>query len=84
MATTHLAAMTVLDRLGGGHGGKRRLAALGSTAARLLKAYTHQVETLRRLRHGGAQAIRIERADVNDGGQAIIGNVMAGSKGESE
>jgi hypothetical protein len=45
---------------------------------------THQVETLRRLRHGGAQVIRIERVDVNDGGQAIIGNVRAGSKGESE
>jgi hypothetical protein len=41
-------------------------------------------ETLRRLRHGGAQVIRIERVDVNDGGQAIIGNVTAGSKGESE
>jgi hypothetical protein len=46
--------------------------------------YTHQVETLRRLRHGGEQLIRIERVDVNDGGQAIIGNVRTGSKGERE
>ena len=84
MAATHSAAMTVLERLGGGHGGERRVAALGSAAARLLRAYTHQVETLRRLRHGGEQLIRIERVDVNDGGQAIIGNVRAGSKGESE
>ena len=84
MAATHSAAMTVLVRLGGGHGGERRVAALGSAAARLMRAYTHQVETLRRLRHGGAQLIRIERVDVNDGGQAIIGNVRAGSKGESE
>jgi hypothetical protein len=30
------------------------------------------------------ELIRIERVDVNDGGQAIIGNVRAGSKGESE
>jgi hypothetical protein len=75
--------MTVLERLGGGHGGERRVAALGSAAARLLKAYTHQVETLRRLRHGGEQLIRIERVDVNDGGQAIIGNVTAGSREKS-
>jgi hypothetical protein len=30
------------------------------------------------------EQIRIERADVNDGGQAIIGTVRADSKGESE
>jgi hypothetical protein len=84
MAATHTAAMTVLERLGGGHGRERRVAAFASAAARLLRTYTHQVETLRRLRHGGAQVIRIERVDVNDGGQAIIGNVSAGSKGESE
>jgi hypothetical protein len=76
--------MTVLERLGGGHGGERRVAALGSAAARLLRAYTHQVETLRRLRHGGEQLIRIERVDVNNGGQAIIGNVRTSSKGESD
>jgi hypothetical protein len=84
MAATHTAAMTVLERLGGGHGRERRVAAFASAAARLLRTYTHQVETLRRLRHGGAQVIRIERVDVNDGGQAVIGNVSAGSKGESE
>ena len=84
MAATHSAAMMVLVRLGGGHGGERRVAALGSAAARLMRAYTHQVETLRRLRHGGEQLIRIERVDINDGGRAIIGNVRAGSRGESE
>jgi hypothetical protein len=46
MAATHSAAITVLVRLGDGHGGERRVAALGSEAARLMKAYTHQVETL--------------------------------------
>jgi hypothetical protein len=55
MACTHTAAMAVLARLGGGHGTERRVVALGSTAARLLKAYSAQVEVLRRLRHGGQQ-----------------------------
>ena len=39
-----------------------------------------QVEVLRRLRHGGQQFVRVEHVHVNDGGQAVIGNVKtAGS-----
>jgi hypothetical protein len=53
MACTHTATMAVLARLGGGHGSERRVAALGSAAARLLRAYATQVEVLRRLRHSG-------------------------------
>ena len=75
MACTHTAAMAVLARLGGGHGSERRVAALGSAAARLLKAYATQVEVLRRIRHGGHQVVRVEHVHVNDGGQAVIGNV---------
>ena len=62
-------------RVGNGYGGERRVAALGSAAARLLKAYAMQVEVLRRCRHGGHQFVRVEHVHVNDGGQAIIGNV---------
>jgi hypothetical protein len=75
MACTHTAAMAVLARLGGGYGSERRVAALGSAAARLLRAYTTQVEVLRRLRHGGQQYVRVEHVHINDGGQAVIGNV---------
>ena len=75
MACTHLAVMAVLERLGGGGGTERRVTALGSAAARLLRAYATQVEVLRRLRHGGHQYVRVEHVHVNDGGQAVIGNV---------
>jgi hypothetical protein len=75
MACTHTAAMAVLARLGGGHGSERRVAALGSAAARLLRAYSNQVEVLRRLRHGGQQYVRVEHVHISDGGQAVIGNV---------
>ena len=75
MACTHTAAMAVLARLGNGYGGERRVAALGSAAARLLKAYALQVEVLRRRRHGGHQFVRVEHVYIGDGGQAIIGNV---------
>src|ERR1700751_5449769 len=73
MACTHTAAMAVLARLGGGHGSERRVAALGSAAARLLRAYATQVELLRRLRHGGQQYVRVEHVHINGGGRAIIG-----------
>jgi hypothetical protein len=44
--------------------------------ARLLRAYAMQVEVLRRLRNGGHQFVRVEHVHVNDGGQAVIGNVQ--------
>ena len=75
MACTHTAAMAVLAKLDSGFGTERRIAAFGSAAARLLRAYATQVEVLRRLRHGGQQVVRVEHVQVNDGGQAVIGNV---------
>ena len=55
MACTHTAALSVLARFSGGGGSERRVVALASAAARLMRAYSGQVETLRRLRHGGDQ-----------------------------
>jgi hypothetical protein len=34
-----------------------------------------QMEALRRLRSGGQRFVRVEHVHVNDGGQAVIGNV---------
>jgi hypothetical protein len=75
MACVHAATMAVLGRLGGGHGGDRHVLAAATAASRLSRSFAILVETLRRLRSGGSQVIRIERVDVRDGGQAIIGNV---------
>jgi hypothetical protein len=50
-------------------------AAFGSAAARLMRAYATQVEVLRRLRNGWQQFVRVEHVHVNDGGQAVTGNV---------
>jgi hypothetical protein len=44
-------------------------------AARLLRAYVAQLEALRRLRHGGAQHVRVEHVHVSEGGQAVNGNI---------
>jgi hypothetical protein len=75
MACTHMAAMSVLAKMDSGFGTERRIAAFGSTAARLLKAYAMQMEVFRRLRTGCQQYVRVEHVHVNDGGQAVIGNV---------
>src|SRR4029077_20752728 len=64
MACTHTAALAVLARFRGGGGSERRVVALASAAARLMRAYSGQVETLRRLRHGGDQHVRVEHIHI--------------------
>ena len=61
--------MSILARFRGGGGSEHRVAALATAAARMLRAYSVQVETLCRHVH------------VNDGGQAVIGNVKAAGSG---
>ncbi len=77
MACIHSATMAVLGRLNAAYGNRNVLAA-ATAVSRLSRAFSTLVETLRRLRNGGSQVIRIERVDVRDGGQAIIGNVKTG------
>jgi len=67
--------MTAVAAFAGTHGHGRDATQKASAASRLLRAYTAQVETLHRLRHGGSQFVRVEHVQVNEGGQALIGNV---------
>ena len=55
MACTHTAAMAVLAKLDVAFASEQRVAAFGSAAARLMRAYATQVEVLRRSRQGGQQ-----------------------------
>jgi hypothetical protein len=59
MACTHTAAMSVLARFGSGGGSQGRVVPLANAAARLLRAYSIQVATHRRLRHGGDRRMGI-------------------------
>lgn len=52
MACTHTAAMAVLSRIGGAHGGDRQVATIAAAASKLLRTFAIQVEALRRLRSG--------------------------------
>ena len=71
------------EMCGAGRGEHRTVAGMASAAARLLRAYATQVETLRRLRNGNFQIVRVEHVHVNEGGQAIIGNVRSGTAGRA-
>jgi hypothetical protein len=84
MACTHSAAMSVLGRLGPAGGPEDRACRLASAAARLLRAFTAQFEAYRRLRHGGDQYVRVEHVHINQGAQAVIGNVHPQESGRAQ
>src|SRR5437763_16310781 len=67
--------MAILTSLQHGSPSERRTPFLATAASRLLRAYATPVEALRRLRNGGSQFVRVEHVHVNEGGQAVIGNV---------
>jgi hypothetical protein len=75
MACAHGAAMMLLARFEGGGGGDRGVRALAHATARIMSAFNHSAETLRRRRQGGSQYMRIDHVHVTEGGQAVIENV---------
>jgi len=82
MACTHCDAMFVLSRV---HGcTQRSVSAYSAAAAKLLRAHTSQVETLRRLRTGGSQHVRVEHIHINDQARALIGSVSLSQDRENE
>ena len=75
IACTHAVNMCLLANLGGAFGSSSGTAMTATATARLLKAFAAQVESLRRLRNGGSQVVRVEHVHINDGANAVIGNV---------
>ena len=51
---------------------------------KLARTFAAQVEALKRYRTGGEQTVRVEHVTVNEGGQAIVGNVTHGGRGSLE
>lgn len=47
---------------------------------KLARTFTSQVETLKRYRSKADQTVRVERVEVKEGGQAIVGNVQNGGR----
>jgi hypothetical protein len=55
------------------------LTRLTNAAARLMSVYQDGLLTLQRLRSGGNQTVTVQHVHVNEGGQAVIGNVAPGA-----
>ncbi|MGY8814573.1 MAG: hypothetical protein ACKVHQ_07610 [Gammaproteobacteria bacterium] len=43
-----------------------------------MRTFTAQAECLNKYRTGGKQTIQVKHVNVNEGGQAIVGNVQGG------
>jgi hypothetical protein len=74
MAVVHTATMTMAFRLG-----RTQTIPQQDSAERafnkLARTFAAQVEALKRYRSRGDQTVRVEHVTVNEGGQAIVGNV---------
>ena len=51
---------------------------------KLARTFATQVEALKKYRSAGEQTIKVQHVTVNEGGQAIVGNVRTGGGGTSE
>ena len=83
MATTHVA----LIRQGGRMANAEQLPQFEAHERaynKLARTYTAQVEALRKYRNGGKQTVTVQHVNVEDGGQAIVGNVETGGRGRNE
>jgi hypothetical protein len=48
------------------------------------RTFTAQLEALKRYRSNGKQLVRVERVTVQEGGQAIVGNVKTGGRSNAK
>jgi hypothetical protein len=83
MATTHTALMTFARRLNNVENIPQQDSA-ERAYNKLARTFTSQVEALKRYRSAGEQTVRVEHVTVNEGGQAIVGNVTTGGRGEPQ
>ena len=80
MAAVHHATMNAVENLGAAT--KREVAELHEKALnRLARTFAAQMEALKRYRSKGEQRVYVERVNVSDGGQAVIGNVTHEGRG---
>ena len=83
MAAVHAATMTFAWRLARVQTIPQRDSA-ERAFNKLARTFAAQVEALKRYRSRGDQTVRVEHVTVNEGGQAIVGNVNHGGRGPSK
>jgi hypothetical protein len=75
MAVTHMATMRSAARLAQANNVEQRDSAERSYN-KLARTFVAQMEALKRYRTGGEQKVTVQHVSVNDGGQAIVGDVV--------
>ncbi len=83
MAAVHMSTMTFARRLAHVDNIPQQDSA-ERAFNKLARTFAAQVEALKRYRSGGEQIVRVEHVTVNEGGQAIVGNVSHGGRGSPE
>ena len=83
MAAVHNATMASARQLKMAETSQQRETS-GRAFNKLARTFVAQVEALKRYRTGGEQKVTVEHVTVNDGGQAIVGNVTPGGRGASK
>ena len=83
MAAVHMATMTFARRLAHVNDIPQQDSA-ERAFNKLARTFASQIDSLKRYRSVGEQTVRVEHVTVNEGGQAIVGNVSPGGKGTRE
>ena len=80
MAATHQAMMMMAQKLN--HVDTiRQQDAAERAMNKLARTYAAQMETIKRYRSKGKQTVRVERVTIENGGQAVVGNVSHRGEG---
>ena len=83
MTATHVAMTTLMERMTYQETFEVR-EAYERSATRLSRTYLAQMEVLKKHRAKAQQTVRVERVNVESGGQAIVGDVSTGGRAEHE
>ena len=83
MAAVHMATMTFARRLAHVDNIPQQDSA-ERAFNKLARTFSTQMEALKKYRTGGQQKVTVEHVTVNEGGQAIVGNVETGGRGASK
>jgi len=83
MAAVHMATMTFARKLAHVENIPQQDSA-ERALNKLARTFASQVEALKRYRSRGDQTVRVEHVTVNQGGQAIVGNVKHGGGGDRD
>ena len=82
MTATHVAMTTLIERMSYQTAMDVR-ESLGRSVTRLSRTYLAQMDALKKYRAKAQQTVRVERVNVESGGQAIVGDVSTGGRGQT-